>query len=291
MLRLSEQRARERWLVISNCQTHGFANSLQALAPDVEVVPLYPHTFNRRPRTFNRRLEGFDRLFISPGVERLMTKAKLERIPQHVYLPWFGFRAYHPDLVYVEAQGERLKSPADDYHSGIVLAAYLRGMSIADTRALFTMKTFESCQMLGWWDAERSRIIAHCAEIGLDIAPLIAGWGRREAFMYSNNHPKVRVLFDIAKLLVRATGCEPLEGATLPHDNLAMASGFAVYPEIGETLGVSGAYLFKTYDTYRQFGLTEFITGCFDIYAQHPRDTLAVAAEFEEDFARTKAAI
>ena len=287
----SSRGGRERWLVVSNCQTHGLANSLQALAPDVMVSPLYPHTFNRRPFLFNRKLASFDRLFISPGIERMMPRAKLHRIADHRHLPWFGFRAYHPDLVYVEVAGKRIKSPADDYHSGIALAAYLKGLSLTETKALFTMKTFEACQLIGWWEEEKNRIIKHTADLGVDVSAQIRRWGRHEAFMYSNNHPKIRVLFDIAKQLVRATGREPLQGVTVPHDNLAMASGFAVYPEIGETLGVSGAYLFKTYDTYRQFGLDEFLAGCFAIYARYPRDVLSVAQEFRPVFEIIRAAI
>ena len=287
----SSQTGREQWLVISNCQTHGFANALQALAPDVIVTPLYPHTFNRRPFLFNRRLGAFDRLFISPGIERMMPKAKLHRIEHHVHLPWFGFRAFHPDLVYVEAYGKRIKSPADDYHSGIALAAYLKGMSLGDTRALFCIKTFEACRLIGWWESEKRRIMNHTAELGIDIAPFITRWGRPDAFMYSNNHPKIRVLFDIATVLVNRTGIEALTGATMPHDNLAMASGFAVYPEIGETLGVPGAYLFKTYDTYRQFGLDEFLAGCFATYDRYPRETLNVSPEFRSVFERIVEAI
>lgn len=287
----AESLASERWLVVSNCQTHGFANSLQAFVPDVEVVPLYPHTFNRRPIAMNRILAGFDRLFISPGIEEMMPKARLDRVPIHTPLPWFGFRAYHPDLVYVEAQGNRIKSPADDYHSGIALAAYRKGMSLADTRRLFRLRTYEECGFLGWWEAERDRIVQHVAQTGVDISSRILRWGRHDAFMYSVNHPKIRVLFDIAQELVRSTGRDPQRGVTMPHDNLALASGYAVYPEIGESLGVTGAYLFKTYDTYRQFGLDEFLAGCFSIYDRYPAGALKVTDEFARIMARIEQAL
>lgn len=283
--------SRERWLVVSNCQTHGIANSLQALAPDVEVKGMYPHSFNNAPIRNNRALGQFDVLFISGGIEALMPRARLERIPKHVALPWFSFRAYHPDLVYAQCAGKTFKSPADDYHSGIALAAYRKGLSLADTRRLFTGRTYEACGLFGWWPAERDRMVVHLEQIGIDIARQIRRWGRDEAFMYSNNHPRIRVLFDIAAQLIRKTGREPLQGATMPHDNLAFAGGFAVYPEIGESLGVPGAYLFKTFDTYRQFGLDEFLAGSFAIYDQYPRQSLGVTGEFQQAFDRIDAAI
>jgi len=281
----------ERWLVISNCQTHGFANSLQALVPEVEVRSMYPHTFNNAPFRNNRLFSQYDRLFISTGIELTMPRAKLDRIPQHTALPWFGFRAYHPDLVYAQCNGIPFKSPADDYHSGIALAAYRRGLSVADTRRLFTSRVFEACGFMDWWEPERDCMIKHLEETGIDITKQINRWGRDDAFMYSNNHPKIRVLFDIARELVKNLGREPLAGATMPHDNLAFASGFAVYPEIGECLGVPGAYLFKTFDTYRQINLDEFLAGSFASYDRFPNEELGVTAEFAAAFDRIELAI
>lgn len=98
--------------------------------------------------------------------------------------------------------------------------------------------------------------------------------------MYSINHPKIRVLFGIARKITENLGIEAPRGALLPADNLAFASGFAVYPEIGENLGVEGSYLFKTYDSYRQFGLEEYIAGCFQVYAQYPDGQIKPSAEF-----------
>lgn len=283
--------SRERWLVISNCQTHGFANSLQALAPDVEVAGMYPHSFNNAPIRNNRVLAQYDRLFISSGIEQAMPRARLDRISEHVRLPWFSFRAYHPDLVYAQCGGKTFKSPADDYHSAIALAAYRKGMSLADTRRLFNGATFEACGLFGWWHSERERMVVHLEQTGIDISRQIRRWGRDEAFMYSNNHPRIRVLFDIAKELVRKTGREPQVGATMPHDNLAFAGGFAVYPEIGESLGVPGSYLFKTFDSYRQFGLDEFLAGSFATYERYPREALGVACEFQQAFDQVEAAL
>lgn len=283
--------AQERWLVIANCQTLGLANSLQSLVPDVEVTGMYPHSFNNAPLRNNRTLAQYDRLFISPGIEKMIPRARLERIKQHTMLPWFSFRAYHPDLVYAQCGGVTFKSPADDYHSGIALAAYRKGMSLADTRELYRGRTFEICGLFGWWQSERDRIVDHLHQIGIDITHQIRRWGDNDAFMYSTNHPKIRVLFDLAKELVKSIGREPLANVTMPHDNLAYAGGFAVYPEIGESLGVPGSYIFKTYDTYRQFGLDEFLAGSFAMYDRYPREALGVTGEFRQTFEQIERAL
>lgn len=282
----------ERWLVISNCQTHGYANSLQSLAPEVEVFPLYAHTFLKKQSLHNKMMSSFDRLFISKGIERLIPRAKLDLIPQHVQLPWFGFRAYHPDLVYVQdSEGNRVKGPADDYHSALVLAAYAKGLRQADVVKLFRRDVFQACGYFELWEPERDRVSAHVAEAGIDISGSWGSWGKHDAFMYSINHPKIRVLHGISRKILTSIGLNPQQGALLPADNLAYASGFAIYPEIGENLGVDGAYLFKTYDTYRQFGLEEFIAGCFHVYDTFAAGSLRPVQEFEFVVERANQAI
>lgn len=133
-------------------------------------------------------------------------------------------------------------------------------------------------------------MIAHLDQIRIDIATPIRRWGLYEAFMYSNKHPKIRVLFDIAKQLVRRTGREFQESSTMLHDNLAFAGGLAIYHKIGESPDVPGADLFKTFDTSRQFGLEEFLAGSFAIYERYPPAQLVITSEFQRTFDLIEAA-
>ena len=168
----------------------------------------------------------------------------------------------------------------DDYCSGIALAACRKALSLANTRRLFIGLTSEKCGLFGCWQVARDRMIAHLDQIRIDIATPIRRWGLYGAFMYSNKHPKIRVLFDITKQLVRRTGREFQESSTMPHDNLAFAGGFA----IGESPDVPGADLFKTFDTYRQFGLEEFLAGSFAICERYPPEQLVMTSEFQRTF-------
>ncbi|MBY8823045.1 WcbI family polysaccharide biosynthesis putative acetyltransferase [Sphingomonas colocasiae] len=256
----------EQWLVISNCQTFGLANCLQAQADDVLVTGVDTLLFNSDPERFNSEMERYSKLFIADGVKAELASARIDRIADHIALPMFTCRAFHPDLVYLLHDGRPVGGPAGDYHSAIAYACFLKKMSVADTIQRFTGSFLERCGYMGMWLPERDRLIGELAGLGLDISLPIRSWGRQGAFMYSINHPRIHVLHDIAAELLRALNKKPFANAIVPHDNLAAGAGFAVYPEIGEALGVPGSYTFKNVGSYRPLDLASFLTGCFESY-------------------------
>nr|WP_086494336.1 WcbI family polysaccharide biosynthesis putative acetyltransferase [Novosphingobium panipatense] len=178
----------------------------------------------------------------------------------------FTFRAYHPDLTYLKHNDSLVDGPTNHYHSAIVYACFKAGLDQADTLKRFNGGFFERCGYLGLWQSERDRLVEEVNTTGVDIAASIRRWGREDAFMYSINHPKIRVLRDIASQLIKRQGRKPIPGIS-PHDNLASGPHFAVYPEIAESLGVKGEYVFKNVDSYRPFGLEQFVHQSFDVYA------------------------
>ncbi|WP_347302278.1 WcbI family polysaccharide biosynthesis putative acetyltransferase [Croceibacterium sp. TMG7-5b_MA50] len=257
----------ERWLVVSNCQTVGVANCIQAQAPDVSVVPLDPGKFNKRRWRPNAQIAGFDRLLIYPPVQAEMPRARMDRIATHIRLPIITFRAYHPDLIYLHHRGRPLGGPISHYHSAIAFACYLEGIGAADAIGYFNGGFYERCGYLGLWDAERDRLLGAFAAEGLDIRPYFRDWGRRAAFMYSYNHPRIRPLYDMASAVLAHLGMVPRRSDLLPHDNLANSAIFPVYPEIGETLGVYGQSDFRPAGTYRSIPLRDYVDRCFALYA------------------------
>jgi len=257
----------ERWLVMSNCQTVGLANCLQAQAPDVAVTPLDPGKFKAQRWRANARMRGFDRLLIYPAIRSEVPKAKVDRIGRHVQLPIITFRGYHPDLIYLHNCGRPLGGPISHYHSAIAFACYLQGIGPAEALSYFNGQFFERCGYHDVWPGERDRLIAEFAAVGLDIRPYFRDWGRRSAFMYSYNHPRIRPLYDMASALLESLDLPPRRSDLIPHDNLANSAIFAVYPEIGENVGVQGRYEFRAAGNYRPMSLEEYIERCFALYA------------------------
>ncbi|GFE75532.1 hypothetical protein NTCA1_31810 [Novosphingobium sp. TCA1] len=104
--------------------------------------------------------------------------------------------------------------------------------------------------------------------------------------MYSYNHPRIGPLYDMASALLSSAGLEPRRSDLIPQDNLASSAIFAVYPEIGEALGVAGNYEFRAVGDYRPMGLREYLTRCYALYDSLPAENLTPFPEFSDQVDR-----
>ncbi len=263
--------AKNRWLLISNCQAIGLARAMQMVNPDFRITPMGHWAAVRDPqRTCQEALTGgYSRVFVSPDIEQ--AGIDLSGAPNLTRIPRVVFTAFHPDCIYALSRGKPVKGPLDAYHSMIVMAAHKAGMGVDDARRLFTGAMFEKMGYMDQWAPQRDRLVADYAAYGLDISAGVRRWGRTSAFMHTIDHPKMICLQDIARVILRSVGEEDRGGPDLaPPDNLANGVGFAVYPEIGEALGVPGGYRFKRFDDYRHIGLEQMIAESYHVYDQHP---------------------
>jgi hypothetical protein len=256
----------EKWLLISHCQTFGLTNSLNLLAPGIEVEPMGIWGYRDNIAAVSQNLSSYDRVLVLPDV--LQTPgadfSNAHRVDQ---IPGVLFRAYHPDLCYASGGNQSLAGPADSYHSMIAIAAFNRGLTVDDTLSLFNARSYEACGYMDLWQSERDALVTSFRSIGIDLSSELRRWAAGSAFMYSINHIRIACLYDIAKAYLTGDGIEVLDSDVLPPDNLAQGACFPVYPEIGEHLGVEGSYTFKKLDSYRRFTLSDFISRSFDLYA------------------------
>lgn len=270
----------ERWLVVSNCQTHGLANSLSLLLPNVDVDSTDVWGLHHDLQGWVRRLPQYSRLVLSPEV-RNFGLSHADADPRVVWVPGVFFCAFHPDLCYVDVGGRMLKGPLDDYHSTIAVAAWRLGMSVRETLRFFNRETYQRVGYLDTWPGERDRLFAVFDAHGLDIRQEFLRWIRRGPFMYSINHPRIEVLASLARLAAHRAGREVRELDLLPSDNLVQGAVFPIYPEVAEALGLpGGAYAFKPPRRYELLDLREYIEACFSVYAQQPRDALRSMSPF-----------
>lgn len=261
----------ERWLLISNCQTHGLASALQMVNPDFCVTPIDHWTAVGDPeRTRRAALEGgYTRVLVSPEIED--AGVDLTGAPNLTRIPRVVFTAFHPDCVYALSEGEQVKGPLDAYHSMMLIAAHRRGLSVDDAQRLFNGAFFERAGYMDYWVPQRDRLVADYARFGLDISAGIRRWGRTSSFMHTVDHPKMICLYDIARAIFRSMGVPDIGSEDLmPPDNLSNGVSFAVYPEIGEMLGVPGGYRFKRFNEYRHIGLEQLIAESYSAYDRLP---------------------
>jgi len=264
----------EKWLVVSNCQTVGLANALQAMLPGVEIDAADFGLLRANLDAFNAQMDQYSRIIRSDITPDVLPDARIDRIEHHVVVPELTFHAYHGDLVYLRHGDDWVHTPLGDYNSALVWACYRQGLSEADTLGRFTPDVIERCGYCALWEPERDRLVRVFAGFGIDIAADVRRWGRATAFMHSINHPRIDVMVDLARRICLTQGLTPIDPPVIPHDNLISGATYPVYPPIAEALGVPGSYWFKSGGSYRPFDLGTFIAGSFASYRRLPIDAI-----------------
>lgn len=258
----------ERWLLLSNCMTPGLANCFTLMNPDLTVEAADIHMFQQYEDRYRSRLGKYDRVIINPGFPALVEDAELRKRPVHL-LPAVHFDAFHPDICVATSGDEVLSGPMGHYNSVIALAAFTRGLSVRQTLPLYARPTYEAAGYFSRWNSQREEVIATYAQYGVDVRASFLRWSnQRHAFMYSMNHPRIEVVYDVARAFLESLGMPVLTNDLRPPDNLLNGPCYPIYPEIAEDRGVSGgSYLFKLVNQYRLDNLEQFVTASFANFA------------------------
>ncbi len=284
-IRSEDEPAREeKWIVISNCQTVGIANSLSLLCANVtvEACDIWQLTKNRAH--WEARLPEFDQLIILADI-RHINVIDLSPYNNITWFPSFLFRAFHPDLCYVTSPDGHIKTPMDEYNSCLAFAAYKSNLTLAQTRDLYTHEVYQAVGFYNFWQAEKEQLFRRFDDFELDIRSSFVHWARQGSFMYSGNHPKVNAVYDIATLIAQKIRGKHFKTTIRPHDNLAVGPIFPIYPEIAENLGLEdGSYLFKPISAYKLFELDEFLEGSFGAYQKYNPDALIIHDQYTHPY-------
>lgn len=265
---------RERWVVISNCQTFGLADCLAALGADIDVEACDIYAFRDRlaedPGFFLR----YDFALVLPEA-REIEGFQADALPASIDMPSFVFGGYHPDCCYVFADGEVLDGLIGPYNSMIALAAFKEGLGAEAASRFFTDWMYKALGYDHHWKPYRDHMIAQYSASGLNIAPLFRRLSRGGCFMHTNDHPKIELFYAIAQLVLESRGKRALAGAPLPADRLT-GKQWPIYPEIGEYLGVQGAYLFRPSGAMRPLELRDYLDAALVIFGQWDKSQLRV---------------
>lgn len=203
-----------------------------------------------------------------------------------LFIPNIFFPAFHPDLIYVgDVTGPpsgHIESPIGPYNSALALYGFRSGYSPDETSRLFTGDVYRRVGYLDAWSGAAEGLLWLAREVGWDLAPDLARWSRRGAFMHSANHPRMFVAADLARGLLRRAGIPFRDFDIDPflHDELLAQGSWPVYPEIGQLYGISGGTTFlpRSRRSQRQpapMTLRRFLEGSFALYGRRSRRDLA----------------
>lgn len=273
-------------LVVSNCATPGLVAGLRLLCPGLEVEGYEIAEARADQARLRQDAARSDMLVLLPGVAELLGPRLAARKPT-VTVPTFFFSGYHPDTVYLEdAAGQQIRSGYGAYHSLIGFAAWQAGLSEGEALRLYRGPVYQDMGYFDEWDRQKALLLARFAEQGIDLAGPFLGWLRGGCFMYTINHPQARCLLDLARLVARQLGAEPLAYDIPPRDMLASGAVFPCYPEIAEACGTRGSLLFKVSGKDRLLDLPQFLRQSFEAYAAREAMGLRPAPAFAAKLAR-----
>jgi Polysaccharide biosynthesis enzyme WcbI len=273
--------------VLFHCQYRGLAAALHALVPSAEVIAVgrggLPEVAEER-RQLIATLNACDHL-ISNHVEGTgpLSVASLRRTARRLHvLPALSFSGFHPDIVYVfRDDGTPLVGPTMDYHSRIAVAAYLAGLSAAETASLYNRLVFRRLGYLQSFGEECAMLTEHWARFDIDVAPLLRGWRETGCFMYSVNHPKVRPLLDMARVAcarMEVVPENPWVSADDVEDTLKVFPTHPVFADIAAAAGVAPEGIFRTAinkdGNFYGFSVEEFVNESFRAFATVKRAVL-----------------
>jgi hypothetical protein len=270
------RRIRERWILLSNCQTLSLARGITAVAETVECAACDAWQMADRlagdPDYFRR----YDFMLVLANL-RDFPGFPTDRLPPHADVPCFSFTGYHPDCCYITAEGERITDGLiGPYHSMIALAGYKEQIGPAAAARFFNDRLFEQAGYYQQWLAQRERMIERFGKFGYDISGIFRKAGRGRSFMHTIDHPDIVLMTELAKVILRTLGRPFRDDAPLPVDSLASMS-WPVYPEVGAQFGVAGDYRFRPADQYISLDLDEYLEETFASFSRWDRSQLRVS--------------
>lgn len=271
---------RERWVVISNCQTYGLARAIEAVGHDIDCDGCDVWKMGERLAADPDYFRQYDFALVMPD-GRGLPGFPTDALPAHADVPAFLFGGYHPDCCYVYADGVLISDGyVGPYHSMIALAAYKEKMRPAEAVRWFNPAVYRKAGYHLMWEAQRDHLIFVFGHFGLDIGPLFRKLGRGRSFMHTIDHPKIDVLMEIARIVMRSLDRPVDDHAPPPPDELAITN-WPIYPEIGELLGVAGAYRFRPANQYPAIGLEDYLEQAFAIFGRWDRSRLRVTLDIQ----------
>jgi hypothetical protein len=281
-----------RIAVLGNCHSLDIAYAMKLLNASA-TVHRYPIQTKSKitGKMLVRALRTYDHVFLQDFGEGLIPGGSSDLLSRElanaIKYPTLLFGAYHPDAIFVHdrSKGDTFVWGAlGQHHSAIALFAYRAGITAQDALQLYDREVFETLGYFDVWPAASAQLLALAKSYSLDLSSDFLRWARRGCFMFTINHPKPYVFFDLARHLLSRVGIggEAVDFDNYALDDLARDVVFPVYPAIAEHYGISGAYVFKAAQ-YSPGGLNiggfwdlpGFVPESYRVYARHKAEDLS----------------
>jgi len=233
--------------VVGNCQVSGVGAAVRALLPGAVVKPFHLHP-RFDPDALADRWPEFDLILThhSDPASKLPGLSNFDGAQARtVFVPPVFFTGFHPDAN-LHRPSIAVVADFGGLHSSIVAAAFNLGLPASRVPRLFNAYVY---RRLGYdlaFESAKEAFIDLYRGYGFDLAPWLPVWMADGPFMYIANHPSIRVLATITKLVLDRAGLTD-ERAPVPGelpDFLGRSVVWPVYPELAREAGCEGSLTF-----------------------------------------------
>lgn len=288
----SAQSIDTRVLLIGNCQLTSIAYLINSMAPNthaaaIELIPSTAHAIMNGYHDLEKLIDKSDIVVLqhlpSEPLYRFLTAA-YPAIQDKIRLcPAISFTAFHPDMGYVkDAAANHITGPMGEYHSMIAFWSWKNGLSEEQAEKLFNARVYKH---LGYFDhlsSSKEFLSTRGQQTNFHLDTMVDKWLASGCFMHSINHPKISVLADIARGLLKRDRIDFLPNIEdYLDDHLALHPCWPVYPEIANRFSIEGHYNFKQTSSeanrsaVSMIGLKDFIARSYKQYTQYSTELLS----------------
>ena len=293
-----------RVAIVGGCQCVGLGEWIRRLLPGAQVSHWHVHSSpDLTPGQILPQMAGSDLVVTQFSDEMVGGDLGPARLSEHfknvVFMPVFVFGGFHPDIVFCGLSEEPfafVRGPLNILQSGIALAAYHLDVPVERVPRLYNAVVFEALGYFDAFDHARSACTEVLSDQGYDVADAFDAWMREGCFMYSDNHPHIRVLRSFAEAILAKAQLMPASVAhdAVPPDLLSHSVQWPVYPALARRLGIPGSIAFTralhavSAGESREITLQAFVEASYGVFASVGRDRLDRVPRIMDDVARLR---
>lgn len=268
-----------RIAVVANCQGEGIASALQALNPGFEAKFVITTDIHNGSVSLDDLLSSNDAV--------IAQRNSIDHYDNHhstpIYtFPNIGFDGYHPDITFLrgikrgESAIQAVTSDMVIYHSAIAFFCYQYDISVDQTLNHYNHYVMSRLGYADRWNQARDALLAEGEAAGMPLSAELHRWAAQGSFMFSNNHPHIRVLVDIARRIMERMNVPVINQNVTDYlpDALKAMPVWPIYPPVATRLGLKGDYVFKRHEPHGLISLRSFVESSFRIYDQYEKNSL-----------------
>lgn len=269
--------------LIGNCQARGIERCIHKLAPSIDISTYHLSRIERADpikdplEQWLAEIQSTDVVICVDPLPMHLSVFTDEAIEQSegrvVRFPYVATTAYQPDCAYIRNVPNHDENPMGPYHSVIAATGFCLGLSVERTEILFNKYVMTKLGFVGQFERKMRAFNSRAECMGYELSSFFS---EHECNMHTINHPKIKLLNEIAKQSLSKAEIEfSNEPAPYVYDELADQIRWPVYP--GIVGGVQGEFCFGYRDKVR--GLRDFIEAEFKAFerAETPPENPEIA--------------